>query len=126
MISLSATSFVYDGTEKKPSVTVKTKDNVIDEINYTITYKDNINVGKASVIVTATENKVISGSVTVSFEIIATEFLGEFSKIENAVYNGQNQFPEITIENYTKNTDYTLSFKYKKLDANDSTYTNVK
>ncbi|MBQ8425788.1 MAG: hypothetical protein IJX17_07245, partial [Clostridia bacterium] len=126
MISLSSTSFVYDGTEKKPDVTIKVKKDVIDAKYYTVEYSDNINVGEASVTVTTTKkNKKIRGSATVKFEITSAEFSGEFSSISNAVYNAQNQFPEIIIEGYTENTDYTLSFSYKKIGADDNSLVSV-
>ncbi|MBQ9532277.1 MAG: hypothetical protein IJR70_09430 [Eubacterium sp.] len=52
-ISLSKTSYVYNGKEKKPTVTVKdTKGNKISTKNYTVKYSKNVNVGTASVRIT--------------------------------------------------------------------------
>lgn len=47
---LSTSTYTYSGKAKKPSVTVKDENgNVIDSENYTLTYKNNIKAGKASV-----------------------------------------------------------------------------
>ena len=49
-IKLSATSYVYSGKERKPTVTVKdSKGNTLPKSNYTVTYSKNKNVGKACV-----------------------------------------------------------------------------
>ncbi|WP_026511644.1 leucine-rich repeat protein [Butyrivibrio sp. LC3010] len=54
MITLSEKEYVYDGTAKTPAVTVKLGDIVlVENTDYTIEYKDNINPGIANVIVTA-------------------------------------------------------------------------
>ncbi|WP_029319891.1 leucine-rich repeat protein [Butyrivibrio sp. AE3004] len=54
MITLSENKYVYDGTEKKPKVTVELGDRVLTEnVDYEVTYKDNIEPGVAKVIVTA-------------------------------------------------------------------------
>lgn len=67
-ISLSATSYTYDGNSKKPTVTVRdSKGNKISTANYTVTYSNNKYVGKASVKVTFKGN--YSGSKTLYFTI---------------------------------------------------------
>lgn len=52
VISLSPSSFVYDGTRKKPAVTVKVGQTVLKGTDYTVAYTDNVNAGTAKAIVT--------------------------------------------------------------------------
>ncbi len=52
-ITLGINSYVCDGTEKKPAVTVKNGDIVLTEgTDYTVEYKNNVNIGTATVKVT--------------------------------------------------------------------------
>ena len=53
-VTLSESSYTYDGKEKKPAVTVTFKGNKLTEgTDYTVAYSDNINAGQAKVTVTA-------------------------------------------------------------------------
>lgn len=61
---LSQTIFVYDGTEKKPAVTIP---GLTQNVDYTLTYTNNMNPGTASV--TITGMGAYTGSITKSFEI---------------------------------------------------------
>ena len=52
-ISLEDSEFTYDGKEKKPAVTVKDGDTVLEPgVDYTVTYSDNVNAGSGKVLVT--------------------------------------------------------------------------
>jgi arabinan endo-1,5-alpha-L-arabinosidase len=67
-VTLSATSYTYDGKEKKPTVTVKDrKGNKIASSNYTVTYSNNKNPGTATVKITFKGN--YSGSISKKFTI---------------------------------------------------------
>lgn len=74
-VKISPDSFVYDGTEKTPSVTVKLGDAVINPNEYHISYSrsDGIDgrkdAGMITITVTAKENGNCTGSNTGSFEI---------------------------------------------------------
>ena len=65
-ITLSQTSYTYDGTAKKPTVTIKDGQTVIPASEYNISYSNNINVGIATVTITDKEggNYNVSGSTT--------------------------------------------------------------
>ena len=69
-ITLSATSFVYDGTAKQPTVTVKDGSTTIPASEYTVGYSNNTNVGTATVTIKDKTggNYTVSGSTT--FEIV--------------------------------------------------------
>lgn len=71
-ITLSANSYVYNGNEKKPSVTVRDDSTVLTEgEDYTVTYSDNINAGTASVTITGIGN--YTGEVSKTFTIKKAE-----------------------------------------------------
>jgi len=66
-VTLSVSDYTYDGKAKKPTVTVKYGSTKLASSNYTVAFKNNKNVGKASVVVTLKGN--YSGSKTVTFKI---------------------------------------------------------
>ena len=72
-MTLSQTSYVYDGTPKTPSVTVTLNGKaLVLDTDYTVSYSDNINEGTAKVTVTGKGD--YTGSMTVTFTITkATE-----------------------------------------------------
>ena len=52
-VALDGTSFVYDGAEKKPAVTVMDGETVLEEgFHYTVSYDHNVDAGTASVVIT--------------------------------------------------------------------------
>ncbi len=67
-ITLSKTSYTYDGSEKKPSVTsVKLSGAELNSAYYTIGYSNNINAGTATV--TITGNGIYKNTATKDFTI---------------------------------------------------------
>ena len=82
-IVLDASSFVYDGTEKKPAVTaVKDGDDLIDAAEYTVSYTNNIEMGTATVTLTdvAGGNYTVSGSTTFHITQSGTEMTATADK----------------------------------------------
>ncbi len=71
-LKLSTTEYTYNGKTKKPTVKVYDyKGNRISSSNYTITYKDNKNVGKATVTIKLKGN--YSGTLKATFKIVPKE-----------------------------------------------------
>ena len=67
-ITLSPTSFTYDGKEKKPNVTVKMDQTTLKEnVDYTVSYSNNIKAGKATVTITGVGEYI--GTKTATFTI---------------------------------------------------------
>ncbi len=67
-ITLSQTFYTYDGEAKRPTVIVEDGDAVLEEgIDYTVTYRNNIDAGTAEAIVTGTGD--YEGGITRSFTI---------------------------------------------------------
>ena len=75
--TLSTTSYTYSGSAKKPSVTLKVKVNgktkTLSKVSsssssgYTVSYKNNTKIGKATVTITGTGN--YTGTITKTFKI---------------------------------------------------------
>ncbi|WP_197020324.1 MBG domain-containing protein [Prevotella sp. P6B1] len=65
-ITLSQTSYTYDGTAKEPTVTVKDGGTTIPATEYSVSYTNNTNVGTATVTITDVDggNYAVSGSTT--------------------------------------------------------------
>lgn len=63
-MKLSGTSYAYTGSARKPKVTIDGLENGTD---YTVQYKNNINVGTATVVVTGRGNHI--GTLTKTFSI---------------------------------------------------------
>ena len=66
--TLNPTSYTYDGTEKKPSVTVKDEENLLAVgTDYSFVYSDNINAGTGKVTITGKGN--YTGTKVLNFTI---------------------------------------------------------
>ena len=91
-ITLSATSFVYDGQEKKPTVTVEDGNTTIPASEYTVSYSNNVNVGTATVTITDNEggNYIVSGTVSFEIKEPAINVVAP-TAISGLVYNGNTQ-----------------------------------
>ncbi len=116
MISLSQTSYTYDGTEKKPDVTVKDGTVTLKKnTDYTVSYSNNINKGTATATITGTSN--YTGVVNKTFTINARSITNASITLSQAsyTYDGKEKKPDVTIKDGTKTlvsgTDYTVSYK---------------
>ena len=91
-ITLSQSSYFYDGTAKKPSVTVKDGDTTIDSKEYTVSYSNNTNIGSATVTIKDKEggNYIVSGK-TSFFIIDPKSGFTPPSAISGLEYNGSAQ-----------------------------------
>ena len=92
IITLGTTSYVYDGKEKAPDVTVKDGENLVDASEYTVTYTDNINVGTAMAVVSDKDggNYIVNGSKSFSIVNANADVTPPTAK-EDLVYNGEEQ-----------------------------------
>ena len=92
IITLGTTSYVYDGKEKTPDVTVKDGENLVDASEYTVTYTDNINVGTAMAVVSDKDggNYIVNGSKSFSIVNANADVTPPTAK-EDLVYNGEEQ-----------------------------------
>jgi len=128
-ISVSPTSYTYDGSAKQPTVTLKDGSTTIPSSEYTVSYSNNTNAGTATA--TATDksggNYSFSPAVSQTFTINkqsltnVTITLGWTSKS----YNSSVQVPSATVKSGTSaltvNTHYTLAYSNSS-STNAGTY----
>ena len=86
--SLSSTTYVYDGTAKEPTVSVKDGTKTLTAgTDYTVSYSNNINAGTATVTITLKGN--YSGTITKTFTIERAKTAT--ATASDKVYTGANQ-----------------------------------
>ena len=90
-ITLSKTSFIYDGQPKEPTVTVKDGETTIPPSEYTIDYIDNIEVGLATVVINDNEGGNYEIYDNMSFTIISGELSLEFGE-DPVIIDGQTLY----------------------------------
>lgn len=125
--SLAAGTFSYDGTEKKPEVTVKSGSKQLTSgTDFTVSYTDNINVGTAKAVITGKGN--YSGTITKSFKITQAD-LSKFTaslSADSFIYDGAEKKPVITVKSdnaqLTADTDFTVSYS-SNINAGTATVT---
>ncbi len=121
-VTLSATSFAYNGKAKTPTVTVKDGTGVlVKNTDYTATYPTGrINAGTYKIVVKLKGN--YSGSKTVSF-VIKAKAITPTVKLSatSFVYNGKAKTPTVTVKDsttaLTKNTDYTVTYPTGRINV---------
>ena len=107
---------VYTGYQITPHVTLTCGGNLLNQgSDYTVTYLNNTNVGKATVMATATNDSYYIGSVTGSFNISNTAGGMEITGYGCAyTYTGYPITPDIVVTMngrvLTRGTDYAVSY----------------
>ncbi|USF27523.1 hypothetical protein N510_002475 [Firmicutes bacterium ASF500] len=91
-ITLEKNSYEYDGNAKTPGVTVKDGTDTIDGSEYSVSYRDNINAGTATVIVSNNNggNYIVNGTATFEITKKAPTFTAPAGK-SDLQYNGEAQ-----------------------------------
>ena len=91
-IELDPDTFEYDGTAKKPDVTVKDGSNIIPASEYTVSYSNNTAVGTATVTIDNAPggNYMVSGTKTFTITAGAAKLTGA-PQAKNLTYNGNPQ-----------------------------------
>lgn len=121
-ITLSQNTYTYDGTEKKPNVTVKIGDITLEEgTDYTVEYKDNINAGESKVIVkgTGSYNTTVEKTFTINKKAVTPTI----SPISDQTYNAGEQRPKLTVsDSLEEKKDYVAEYK-DNIDAGVATVT---
>ena len=116
----------YTGSAIEPTVTVNVGNKTLTAgTDYTVTYKDNTNVGTAKVIVTGKGN--YTGSVEAKFNITAKALTASMVQpIAPQTYTGSPIVPEPTVKDgetaLSKGTDYTVKYQ-DNLNAGTATVT---
>ena len=87
-VVLSNSIYDNDGTEKKPKVTILKDNEIVPATEYTVRYSDNVNIGTATVTITANDNStVVSGDTSKTFSIIGEEAIKYSGEFEDAKWS---------------------------------------
>ncbi|MCH5257554.1 MAG: transglutaminase domain-containing protein [Lachnospiraceae bacterium] len=114
---INSDGYTYTGKAIKPKVTkASSLPGAYKDLKYKVTYKNNKDVGTASVIITGSGN--YGGTVTKTFVIKPTTLTGDVQFVsctESKVYNGARQEPKtkVKVGNKTlkQGSDYILQYK---------------
>ena len=126
LLTLSETSYVYDGTYKKPAATVTFGGKVLQEgKDYTISYRNNLNVGVTTVIATGMGD--YTGYTSKNFTITKSAMTGGTVSVASSVsFTGSNITPSVTVKvagrTLTSGTDYTVSYSNNKNVGTSNVY----
>ena len=114
-VTLSATSYTYDGSGKNPGVTVKVGSRtLVSGIDYAVSYNNNTAVGTATVTITGTGN--YSGTVSKTFTINKASIANATVTLSATryTYDGSAKKPSVTVKvgnkTLAKDVDYTVSY----------------
>jgi len=124
-VKLSAKKYVYNGSARKPTVTVKNASESVLSANkdYTVTYRNNVKVGTATVVINGTGN--YTGVLTKTFTIIPKKPV--ISSVTAGKKNFMLRWKKQTTETsgfviqYARNSTFTSGKKLVTLKKN--TYT---
>ena len=116
-VTLSTSTYAYDGKAKKPGVTVKLNGKTLKNgTDYTVSYSNNTKVGTATVKITGKGN--YTGSVSKTFKIKNNFKKATVSGISTKAFTGKNITQSITVKyngkTLKKGTDYTVSYSSNK------------
>ena len=126
LLTLSETSYVYDGTYKKPAATVTFDGKVLQAgKDYTISYRNNLNVGVTTVIATGMGD--YTGYTSKNFTITKRAMAGGTVSVASSVsFTGSNITPSVTVKvagrTLTNGTDYTVSYSNNKNVGTSNVY----
>ena len=116
-VTLSTSTYAYDGKAKKPGVTVKLNGKTLKNgTDYTASYSNNTKVGTAKVTITGKGN--YTGSVSKTYSIKNDFKKATVSGISTKAFTGKNITQTITVKyngkTLKKGTDYTVSYSNNK------------
>ena len=116
-VTLSTSTYAYDGKAKTPSVTVKVNGKTLKkDTDYTVSYSNNTKVGTAKVTITGKGN--YTGSVSKTYSIKNNFKKATVSGISTKAFTGKNITQNITVKYNGKtlknSTDYTVFYSNNK------------
>ncbi|TLW88551.1 hypothetical protein FFK04_06800 [Ruminococcus sp. KGMB03662] len=116
-VTLSTSTYAYDGKAKTPSVNVKVNGKTLKkDTDYTVSYSNNTKVGTAKVTIKGKGN--YTGSVSKTYSIKNNFKKATISGISTKAFTGKNITQSITVKYNGKTlkngTDYTVSYSSNK------------
>jgi len=127
-VTIDSAACVYNGKAQKPDVTVKIAEAQLTEgVDYSVSYKNNVNAGDNTAIVTITGKSNYSGTINKAFSISTKELQGNavltFGN-NNAEYTGKKIDPKATVKigriTLRNGRDYRLEYINAALEQMDS------
>ena len=113
-VEVTVPDTVFTGEQVRPDVVVSYGNyQFINNSDYTLSFKDNVNIGTASVVVTG--KKHLSGSRTVTFPIEKADVSSTEIAVKNATFTGSAIKSDVDVKlgavTLKEGTHYTLSYK---------------
>lgn len=113
-VEVTVPDTVFTGEQVRPDVVVSYGNyQFINNSDYTLSFKDNVNIGTASVVVTG--KKHLSGSRTVTFPIEKADISSAEIAVKNATFTGSAIKSAVDVKlgavTLKEGTHYTLSYK---------------
>ena len=113
-LTLSTTSYVYDGNAKKPEVIIVDDTKTLEEgVDYQITFANNTDAGTATITITGIGSYI--GTVERTFEITPQTITPTITLSQSSfTYNGKEQKPSVTVsyngKQLKEGVDYNLAY----------------
>lgn len=113
-VEVTVPDTVFTGEQVRPDVVVSYGNyQFINNSDYTLSFKDNVNIGTASVVVTGKNH--LSGSRTVTFPIEKADISSTEIAVKDATFTGSAVKPSVAVKlgavTLKEDTHYTLSYK---------------
>ncbi len=136
-ITVGGASLVYTGAALEPSVSVSLNGQTLQEgIDYTRSYTNNVNVGMATVTVTAMPNGQYTGTAHTTFTIQKAPLFSKDATVLPKTYDGtttaavlgvsfyRDTDPNATV-NLTEDRDYTMTSAYNSPNVKEASEVEV-
>ncbi len=113
-----ASAYPYSGNPVTPVVLVEDDGVILTEgVDYTVSYRDNVEAGTASIVITGIEK--YQGQKIVNFQIMPRQLgRAEISQAADQIYNGKKTYPKVKVSMsgkvLTEGTDYSLVYVNNK------------
>ncbi len=123
---VKASDVAYNGKAQTPAVTVVCSDgHEVPSDSYSVEYKDNTNVGTATVTVTALADSNYTGTAQGSFEINGVDInAADIADIPDQTYTGTAIIPSLTVTHgesvLTEKTDYVIQSATDNINVSTS------
>jgi len=101
--------FIFDGKEHTPALEFGTEETLTPDVDYTVSYLNNINAGTASAVLVATEEGKCVGTAIVNFKIAARNINETVASV--TLDQKGNPTVKLTLGDYVlkENVDYTVT-----------------
>ncbi len=122
----------YNGKSQKPIMSIP---NLVENVDYTLFYeysskegnfeylpldkaKNNfVNAGSYRIVIEGKGNYY--GKIVKQYTIKKMYFAKTINEVDNAIYKGESQQPNVVIDGMTENVDYTLTYFYRNSAENE-------